>query len=65
MVVTTHMTNAEVSVRRRKANPSPEHMQATIRRLAVKHRRSLEILEAYDKGEIERPRVRACQPVRA
>ena len=35
-----------------------ESIQAIIRRMAVKHRRSLETLAAYDRGEIERPRLR-------
>ena len=35
---------------------SREGVRALIRRMAIKHHRSLESLAAYDRGEIERPR---------
>jgi hypothetical protein len=33
-------------------------VKATLRRLAKRHQRSLEILEAYEKGKVDRPHVR-------
>ena len=47
----------EKVVAKPRATVSRESTQATIRRMALKHRRSLETLAAYDRGEIERPRV--------
>lgn len=43
---------------RPQVKPSPEQMRAITLEMAEKHRRSLELLEAYDRGEIKAPRRR-------